>query len=112
MAVTVNAQFSKRFRRPRTYSYWGDRDGLFLGHKSQMHTPMHWHFFKDGDVVEFKDPSTGKLCRRQVMIEYDHHFESDYGHAVRCVDSRAYVRVGRKKTRVTEAPIMRLIEEA
>ena len=88
MTRTVDAQLSKRFRRPRTLEYWGRTDGLFIGqHKGQIHNHMWWHFFNDGDVVEFKDPNTGELCQRKVKVEVSTYKESDYGNEVVCFDN-------------------------
>ena len=110
--ATIDLRSSKRYRRPKTFSYWGERDGLFLGKKSEGREEVScWYFFDHGDIVEFKDPNTGKLCRRTVIIEHGHHDEADYGHVVTCHDAKAFVKVGRKKTRVTKAPVMRLVRK-
>jgi hypothetical protein len=112
MSVTIDLQYSRRFRKAKTHSYWGERDGLFLGHHSQRLLPMYWHFFEDGDIVEFKDPTSGRLCQRTVKVVKSWHHEPDCdGYVVDCESIKAYVRVGRKKTRIVDAPTLRLIRK-
>ena len=94
----------KRFRKARTYSNWCECDGLRYKQGDGTFN-MNWHFFRDGDVVEFKSPKTGKLSQSAVTLG---SHEQQLGNERIRVD-RAYVKVDRKTTRVVEAPTMRLI---
>jgi len=72
---------------------------------------MNWHFFKNGDLVEFKDPETGELCQRKIFTEpgFRRAFDHFTGETVRYSTFYTFVMVGLKKTSVLDAPLMRLI---
>jgi len=104
---------SKRLRRAKTFSRKHELQLHFDGftYRALVSRMKQVYEFVAGDVVEFVDPATNEWCRRtitikteEVNISRDHYDRGYYGQT-----TKAFVRVGRKKTRVLEAPLMRLV---
>src|SRR5690606_24951495 len=96
-----------RFRKAHIYGQYGTRDGIEVVDLAGSDPHWDWYYFNSGDVVEFKH--AGKIIQRKISIEYKTFNTSDQGRLVKCQANLAFVRVGRKKTRVIDAPPMRLV---
>lgn len=98
---------NRRFRKAKTYSNWCYLDGLRYNKHSDGAFNTNWHFFQTGDTVQFKSPKTGKLVTTVI-----HTTVQTSKAGMETIEHReAYIKIGGRQVRVTNAPPMRLVEK-